>query len=99
MADLTVNQDEQKSLKWQLEETIINSRIWKDGLKDDYWKIFYGSFKKTQTESFYQVGHFPYCKQHRSRSTLCFNFLTLHKHWQKVPTEHLELNQNVTQTS
>jgi len=36
------------------------------------------------------VEHFTRCKQHWSRSTSCFSFLTLHKSWDKIqPTEHI----------
>ncbi len=46
------------------------------------------------------LDHFTRCKQHWSRSTSCFSFLTLHKSWDKIqPTEHLKLNKKVKQTS
>jgi len=46
------------------------------------------------------IDHFTRCKQHWSRSTSCFSFLTLHKSWDKIQTtEHLKLNQKVKQTS
>jgi len=48
------------------------------------------------------IDHFTRCKQHWSRSTSCFSFLTLglYKSWDKIqPTEHLKLNQKVKQTS
>jgi len=42
------------------------------------------------------IDHFARCKQHWSRSTSCFSFLTLHKSWDKIqPTEHIKLNQKV----
>jgi len=44
------------------------------------------------------IDHFARCKQHWSRSTSCFSFLTLHKSWDKIqPTEHVKLNQKVKQ--
>jgi len=53
------------------------------------------SFLKFQT-----IDHFTRCKQHWSRSTSCFSFLTLRKSWDKIqPTEHLKLNKKVKQTS
>jgi len=46
------------------------------------------------------INQFARCKQHWSRSTSCFSFLTLHESWDKIqPTEHIKLNQNVKQTS
>jgi len=46
------------------------------------------------------IDHFARCKQHWSRSTSCFSFLTLHKRWNKIqPTEHLQLNQKVKHTA
>jgi len=46
------------------------------------------------------IDHFARCKQHVSRSTSCFSFLTLHKSWYKIqPTEHININQKVKQTS
>jgi len=46
------------------------------------------------------IDHFARCKQHWSRSTSCFSFLTLHKSWDKIqPTEHIKLNQKVKQLS
>jgi len=38
------------------------------------------------------IDHFARCKQHWSRSTSCFSFLTLDK---IQPTEHIKLNQKV----
>jgi len=44
------------------------------------------------------IDHFARCKQHWSRSTSCFSFLTLHKSFDKIqPTAHLKLNQRVKQ--
>jgi len=51
-------------------------------------------------ESHFSIDHFARCKQHWSKSTSCFSFLTLHKSWAKIqPTEHIKLNQKVKQTS
>jgi len=58
------------------------------------------TYKLQQGKNPNDTDHFARCKQHWSRSTSCFSFLTLHKGWDKIqPTEHIKLNQKVKQPS
>jgi len=74
---------------------------WKDIQYCNYFTVYLFIFKAVHLYSCeHSQDYFARCKQHWSKSTSCFRFLTPHKSWDKIqPTEHMKLNQKVKQTS